>query len=216
SIGDPLRTAALRLELGRVLFLRGDITGARATYEEGLRAGREMNHLEILAAALHGLGLLSRHEKEFERARSLLEESLHVQRQLRARRGVAAALEQLGALALEAGEMDRAKRSFLAALDAATEAGATPVVLDTLLGLIELRDPAERSPPIRDVLAAIAEHPTAEPGARARAGILLGEPAHRKSSASSPPLATLIAAVLLFSQEDVNAAEYPRRHAGAG
>lgn len=217
SIGDPLRTAALRLELGRVLFLRGDIDGARAAYEEGLRAGREMNHLEILAAALHGLGLLSRHEKELDRARSLLEESLHIQQQLRARRGVAAALEQLGALALEAGERDRAKSTFLAALAAATEAGATPVVLDTLLGLIELRDPAERGPPIRDVLAAIAEHPTAEPGARARAGILLGEPGHhRKSSASSPPLATLIAAVLVSSQEDVNAAEYPRRHAGAG
>ncbi len=215
SVGDPLRTAALRLDLGRVLFLRGDLDGARAAYEEGLRAGREMNHLEVVAAALHGLGLLSRREKELDRARSLLEESLQIRQQIRARRGVAESLEQLGALALEAGEIDRATRSFHAALAAATEAGATAVVLDAVLGLIELRGPARRGPPIRDVLAAIAEHPMAEPGTRARAGILLGEPGPRQPTTSPTPLATLIAAVLPTPQEDVHAAEDARRRAGA-
>ena len=215
SVGDPLRTAALRLDLGRVLFLRGDLDGARAAYEEGLRAGREMNHLEVVAAALHGLGLLSRREKELDRARSLLEESLQIRQQIRARRGVAESLEQLGALALEAGEIDRATSSFHAALAAATEAGATAVVLDALLGLVELQDPAKRGSPIRDVLAAIAEHPTAEPRTRARAGILLGEPGLRQPTTSPTPLATLIAAVLPISQEDVHAAENARRRAGA-
>lgn len=215
SVGDPLRTAALRLDLGRVLFLRGDLDGARAAYEEGLRAGREMNHLEVVAAALHGLGLLSRREKELDRARSLLEESLQIRQQIRARRGVAESLEQLGALALEAGEIDRATSSFHAALAAATEAGATSVVLDAVLGLVELRDPAKRGSPIRDVLAAIAEHPMAEPRTRARAGILLGEPGLRPPTTSSTPLATLIAAVLPPSEEDVHAAEDARRRAGA-
>ena len=216
NIGDPLRAATLRLELGRVLFLRGDIAGARSMYEDCLRTGREMNHLEILALALHGLGLLSRHERDFERARSLFEESLHIRQQIRARRGVAESLEQLGSLALEAGELDRAKMSFHAALAAATEAGATAVVLDALLGLIELRAPAEREPSIRKVLEAIAEYPASGPTTRARARILLGEPEPRKLSTSPPPLATLIAPVLLLSEEDEHAAEYARSHAGAG
>ena len=215
NVADPLRTATLHLELGRVLFLRGDIAGARATYEESLQAGREMNHLEILASALHGLGLLGRQERAFERARSLFEESLQIRQQLRARRGVAESLEQLGSLAFETGEIERAGALFHAALAAATEAGATAIVLDVLLGLIELAGPARKQPAIRKVLEAIAEYPTSEPATRARSQSLLGESEPRKVCASPPALAMLISPVLVLFEEDLHAAEHARRHAGA-
>ena len=158
-----------------------------------------MNHLETTAAALHGLALLSRQLKNLTDARAFLEESLTLRRRLRARRGIAECLVELGTLDVEAGNLPRARRSFLAALDVATEAGATAVVLDAVLGLIELRDPLERGAPLRKVLETIARHPAAEPSTRTRAALFLGAPAHWKPLTATPPLATLIAAVLLHA-----------------
>jgi predicted ATPase/DNA-binding SARP family transcriptional activator len=195
--GESCKTAALVGRVARSLCALEELDAARRSYDECLEMGRSMAHPETIAAALHGLGIVALRRDDREAARAHFEESLALWQKLSARQGIAEALTALGLLAAVEGAPDRAHASYLAALRTAMEIGATPLVLEILIGVSELPGIAAGTA-ARRALAAICVHPAAEWDTRNRAARLLARGKARPNHKIEPipELPSLVAAVL--------------------
>ena len=191
----PLERAALLERLAWSLVLGGAPQAARGFYEKSLELGRGLGHPERVAAALHGLGEVALRQGELDSAWHWVEESLEIRQGLHARHAVAESFNTLGRIASRQGEASRARDCLRAALQSALEISDTALVLESLVGLAELRAPAQDSDRPRRAVASILAHPAAAPWTRERAARLLdgGPPAE-----PSPlvPLAELISDLL--------------------
>src|SRR5215217_4878788 len=90
----------------------GAITNARALFEEGLAAAREVGNKVGIAWSLGNLGRTARIQGDYARATRLLEESLSVCRDVGDRWGAALSLGNLGRAALARNEYQRAAALF--------------------------------------------------------------------------------------------------------
>jgi predicted ATPase len=91
----------------------GDYPQAAAWHQESLAISRSLGDDDGVAAALNGLGLVSRAQGGLEQAEGLHEEALAIMRRLDDRRGIAKTLNFLGAVAYFRGDADRAERLFV-------------------------------------------------------------------------------------------------------
>jgi len=169
----PLERAALLERLAWSLVLGGALREARGFYEKSLELGRSLRHPERVAAALQGLGEVALREGELDSAWRWVEESLELRQGLHARQAVAESFNTLGLIAGRKGETSRARDCLRASLQSAMEISDTPLVLESLVGLAELRAPAQDNAQVRRALAAILAHPAAAPWTRERATRLL-------------------------------------------
>jgi len=191
----PKERAALLERLARTLTLEGALEEARRVYEQSLELGRNLRHPERVAAALHGLGEVALRQGELDAAWRQVEESLEIRQGLHARQAVAESFNTLGLIAWRKGEASRARDCLRAALQSALEISDTPWVLESLVGLAELRAPLGDTDRARRALASLRVHPAAAPWTRERATRLLagGPPA---LEAPLVPLSELISDLL--------------------
>jgi hypothetical protein len=127
-----------------------------------------------VAAALQGLGEVALHQGELDSAWRWVEESLEIRQGLHVRQAVSESFNTLGLIAWRRGEASRARDCLRASLQSALEISDTPLVLDSLVGLAELRAPVGDCDRTRRALAGILAHPAAAPWTRERATLLLG------------------------------------------
>jgi len=170
----PRERSALLERLARCLTLGGELEEARGVYEKSLELGRSLRHPERVAAALHGLGELALRQGELDAAWQRVEESLEIRQGLHARQAVAESFNTLGLIAWRKGDGERARDCLRSALQSALEISDTPLMLESLAGLAELRAPVKDSTRVCRALAVILTHPASAPWTRERATRLLG------------------------------------------
>jgi len=191
----PRERSALLERLARCLTLGGELEEARGVYEKSLELGRSLRHPERVAAALHGLGELALRQGELDAAWQHVEESLEIRQGLHARQAVAESFNTLGLIAWRKGDGERARDCLRSALQSALEISDTPLTLESLVGLAELRAPVRGSARVERALAVILAHPAAAPWTRERATRLLDGATPARESALVP-LSELIADIL--------------------
>ncbi|HLL01036.1 MAG TPA: tetratricopeptide repeat protein [Myxococcaceae bacterium] len=191
----PRERAALLERLARCLTLGGELEEARGTYERSLELARSLRHPERVAAALHGLGELALRQGELDAAWRWVEESLEIRQGLHARQAVAESFHTLGLIAWRKGDGERARDCLRSALQSALEISDTPLTLESLVGLAELRAPVRGSARVERALAVILAHPASAPWTRERATRLLDGATPARES-TLVPLSELIADIL--------------------
>jgi tetratricopeptide (TPR) repeat protein len=171
--------------LGRTVLALGRPTEARQLLEESLAISREVGDRWSTAHCLTQLsnlfGLLS--ETERRTGKQLQQESVAIFRELGNRWGLTHALNQLGQISCALSEYQEAHHAFQEALQIATENHLTPVALDVLVSLAELRlkmTPAEAGrnqakEVAVELLAVALNHSASEQSTKDRAVRLLAE-----------------------------------------
>ncbi|MCB0155173.1 MAG: tetratricopeptide repeat protein, partial [Anaerolineae bacterium] len=114
--GQARRVAALLAYQGRLLYNQGRYQTARDRLEQSLTLARQEAALDLLAFALHSLGLVAVMQGQYAQAKQLSRESLSLCRQLGDAWGKAWALYTLGWAAYYLGEYPAAQRLTQAGL----------------------------------------------------------------------------------------------------
>jgi tetratricopeptide (TPR) repeat protein len=115
EMGDKWGLPCVLHSLGDLARLQGDVSVARAHYEQALQLSRQIGEKRAVAHSLHGLGLLAQSQGDRQAARAFHEESLTVFREIRHGSGMMGCLEGLAVVAGAQGEWERAARLFGAA-----------------------------------------------------------------------------------------------------
>ena len=95
-----------------MLWQQGELSAARAAYEEGVALYRELGDQRGTAVALENLVQVVQAQGDVPGARSLAEESVAIWRELEDRRGLLSTLETLGAICLDGGDVVTARSHF--------------------------------------------------------------------------------------------------------
>ena len=106
--------------------LRGDLRSARASFEEALQLGRDINNLPAMGHALTVLGHLSLVEGKRDEAVRAFREAIDVHAQTDDRWGLTQVVEGIGIVLLDSGDAETGTRLLAAASAAWLQLGARP------------------------------------------------------------------------------------------
>jgi predicted ATPase len=106
--GTASRSMAL-ISAGTLARDQGELTAARAFFEEGLAIARQQGDRQGVAKALNGIAAIAVDQGELRTARELFEESLAIRRELGDTLGISASLNNLGVVASELGDREAAR-----------------------------------------------------------------------------------------------------------
>ncbi|MGH2586486.1 MAG: ATP-binding protein, partial [Dehalococcoidia bacterium] len=120
---------------GNLARMQGDLTAARALYEESLDFARAEGDRAATALALNQLGIVSLFEGDFTAARTLFEQSLTIRRAIGDTFGMARTLNNLGLLAREQGDIATARTFYEQSMPLMRAAGDRRGVAGVLLNL---------------------------------------------------------------------------------
>jgi len=169
ALGNPWSLAFSLNFLGTAAYALGSYGEAEQLLREGLAQSRKLNDRLNIAYALSGLGQVSYALGHLAEAQQYLDESLALSQAIGDRRRLAQALHHLGQVAAGLGEHLEAERRFLEALRVATEAEVTPLALDALLGIAELRLQAGAPEAAFELVTVIGQQEGRPQGVRIRA-----------------------------------------------
>lgn len=114
------RAAALNLA-GSLAYDQADYAAARASFEESLSLGRQLEDRQSVGISLSNLGNIALANGEHGSARTLYEESLALKRAIGDRAGVALTLSNMGVAARQQGDYVAARTLFEESLEIAKE-----------------------------------------------------------------------------------------------
>ncbi len=115
--GDLRGQALAVVETGNIQRLRGDLSQARLSLEDGVALARQAGDRPCIARALQILGVLSTIRSEYARACELYQQSLALQRELGDKRGEGMTLNNLGGNASSQGDYDTAWAFYIPSLE---------------------------------------------------------------------------------------------------
>ncbi len=110
AAGDARHAAVALHGIAQYQSDKGDLQGARKSYEEALTEFRRIGANWDVASCSHNLGLAFFEQGDLEQARRHLQDALRIQRDLKDERGVSADLDDLGSVAMSAGDLPAAKQ----------------------------------------------------------------------------------------------------------
>lgn len=173
-LGHAEGVATMLNNLATVAVMVGEVDAAREYLRESLAIFRESTgNPWRIGYVLNNLGYLEHLAGNHLEGRSLLEESLAVRRGIGHRAGVANSLSNLGFVSTALRELGVAWTYFRAALEAAEEVGARPIVLEVVVGIAGIHrlrgedDEAER------LAGLVSRHPASDAETRSKAAVLL-------------------------------------------
>lgn len=167
--GDRLSTARALGFLSASALALGRPDQARRLAEESLTISREIGDHWSVANGLNELGLIAQAQADAAGAVPLFEESLPLYRQIGDHWSMARTLNHLAEAFHGLGQPVEARRAFLAALQTALEARATPIALDALLGLAALHAQEQQPELALELLLHTLRHPALRQETRGRA-----------------------------------------------
>lgn len=138
QIGDQFGIAKALINLGALAQEIGHYREARQLYRESLDVYREIDYRHGQSAVLGYLGQVSSLLGEHTLAQELLEEGLQLNRETGDRRAMAERFNQLGSVACRMAVYPEARRYFEQGLECAMGIQAFQVVLDILIGVVNL------------------------------------------------------------------------------
>jgi predicted ATPase/DNA-binding SARP family transcriptional activator/Tfp pilus assembly protein PilF len=124
--------------LGIALYHLGRVAEARACYQESLDLAREVGSQRDVALGLINLGYIAWEQGQHAEARRHYLECLAIRRKIGDRYGIAYVLNNLGDVALDLEANAEAHENFSEALRIALDVQATPVALESVVGLARL------------------------------------------------------------------------------
>ena len=117
----------------------------------------------------------SRSLEDYQTALDLYRRSIELYRNIGDVWGISRALIQYGECELEMGETEKAQENFTEALEIANRAGASPVIMEALVGFALVKSNAGDSEYALRILAQVLEHPSTNQPTRERASQLYAE-----------------------------------------
>ncbi len=148
-------------DLGLVSHMLGEGDEAERFCEQSRVMFQKIGDRRGNAFATYNLGMIAARDGNHERARRLYWDSLTLRQDSHDQWGTAASLVQLGTESAALGSPSEARVFLLRALRIAWESSVTPVVLDSLVGLMILAIDAGDESDIVPVLSAVLAHPAA-------------------------------------------------------
>lgn len=155
--GGPARSPLELRALGKYLFRTGDLNGARACYEEALRASEKLHDPLGRAKSLYKLGQISRREDRFREAESLLLRAEALFAEVSCRKGEDATRLAIAELALASPASESRPDELRVARDRYTEALANGDDRDQAVAERGLGDIALEEGDLHDAGARLAE-----------------------------------------------------------
>jgi predicted ATPase/class 3 adenylate cyclase len=110
-------TGVLLLHAGSLAFTQGDLSEAKAHWDNALPWLREIGDERKLAAALSNLGVVAWQQADFEAAKAYSRQALQLRRKAGDDNGIAISLNQLANIARAQGDLDAALRQFAEAAE---------------------------------------------------------------------------------------------------
>lgn len=136
--GERWKVASTLHNLGTLAGIQGDLGKANHYFEEALSMCRSIGDRRGIALALDNLGFVAQLHGELDKASAYLEESLSLSQAIGNRQGSANTLINLGHVATAQNDTTRAADLFRRALRIAYDLDATPMMLESICGLIGL------------------------------------------------------------------------------
>jgi predicted ATPase len=166
EIGDAYGSAATLNNLAFFPYSSGDFQAAEQLVKESLKIAREIGNLHISAMNLNNLGMFAELQNDFAKAKDRFEESLEISRKLGDPQGIALTLCSLASTLLELGEEGQAEATLTESLELATNAQATPLMLQALLRIGELYLLRGHAPRGAELVGLVDHHPATEADVR--------------------------------------------------
>jgi tetratricopeptide (TPR) repeat protein len=123
--GSEQMISAIRTQLGTVLRLQGDLDGAAAMTEEGLRVARRFGDRVNAYAALYNLAQVALARGVHDKAATFLKDGVKLSQEMRDQANLAYFLEGLAVIVAARGEAGRSARLFGASTGLLEEVGAS-------------------------------------------------------------------------------------------
>ncbi|MCA0458481.1 MAG: DUF2791 family P-loop domain-containing protein [Chloroflexi bacterium] len=136
--GERWKVASTLHNLGTLAGIQGDLGKANHYFDEALSMCRSIGDRRGIALALDNLGFVAQLRGELDKASAYLEESLSLSQAIGNRQGSANTLINLGHVATAQNDTSRAVDLFRRALRIAYDLDATPMILESICGLIGL------------------------------------------------------------------------------
>nr|MBA3874891.1 tetratricopeptide repeat protein [Anaerolineae bacterium] len=137
--GERWKVASTLHNLGTLAGIQGSLERADQNFNEALQMCRTIGDKRGIALALDNLGFVAQLRGELDKATTYLEESLSLAQAIGNRQGSANTLLNLGHVASAQHDIYRAGDLFRQALRIAHEIDATPMMLESIGGLANLR-----------------------------------------------------------------------------
>jgi tetratricopeptide (TPR) repeat protein len=109
--------------LGLLYEVQGDLTAAKAAYQESAAIKREIGDQRALALVLGGLSNIARRESDYDTARRYLQEALIISEELDAQPTICGIYADFGEIDLDEGNLTSAHRNLRQALTVAQACG---------------------------------------------------------------------------------------------
>jgi tetratricopeptide (TPR) repeat protein len=179
NLGDKAGVAGCLHNLSIIAFLENDYAKTRELREESLSICREIGFTWGIASTLKHLGDVDKAQGDLAQAQTRYIESLTISEQSGDRRSMAFTLNGLGGLSLMRDAPAQAREYYSRALQIAMEVEVIPLVVDILLGIVELHIRDENWGEAYRLLSFARNHPGGERQTRDRGAQLEARFANR-------------------------------------
>ena len=150
------------INLSEVDYRDGDDDQAQALAEQGLEWAEQIDVPFWIIWASKNLGKAFHQQGDAERAEQLLTYALELAQEIGEQRFVAIVRAHLGEVATARGDLNAATEHFRQALTISTNLAIVPVLLDAMIGMIEMLTSSEQSTWAAKLAALVVEQPAAE------------------------------------------------------
>lgn len=173
SIEDVYGLADTLNDLGNIAIGLGDLVEAKRLNQNCLVLRQKTNHQWGIATSLNNLGYIALVQEEFNEARQLLEKSLDIQREIGDIYQIANSLSNLGQAAYGQSDLMAARSYYMDALGYAMKIGAQPLLLEIIVGVVQIDSTAGFVDSLRAVtlLEFVRQHPACDRMTKQRADI---------------------------------------------
>jgi tetratricopeptide (TPR) repeat protein len=173
AIGNREGIAGALLDLGKVAMFDNKTERAAEYFTQSLGGFHEIENRWGMAACLNNLGFIALNQRNFREAQRYFEESLYILRAIGDRVSVANTINNLGHVAVGRGEYATALEHYRQALRDATELGADPVTLESLVGIATIYAKQGKIERLLELVTVALSHPATNPEIKGMAEPLL-------------------------------------------
>ena len=150
------------INLSEIDYRDGNVDQAQAFAEQGLAWAEQIDVPFWIIWASKNLGKTFHQQGDAERVEQLLTNALELAQEIGEQRFVAIVRAHLGEVATAQGDLNAAAEHFRQALAISTDLAIIPVLLDAMLGMIEMLTSSEQSTWAATIAALVVEQPAAE------------------------------------------------------
>lgn len=175
TIGNRDGIAGTLLDLGQIALFANDQPRAAAYFTDSLRGFREIEERSGMAACLNNLGFIALSQGSFSEAQRYFEESLVMLRAIGDRVSSANTTNNLGHVAAGQADYLTALAHFHHALREATDLGADPVALESVVGIASIYARLGKHNLALELLSVAITHPATNMGIKHMADPVLAQ-----------------------------------------